>query len=178
MKRIQIAYVAIVLLVILVVVPSRSMALTPRCQVGNVSYKIPPQAAPAQRIQTATTVYGSCVTTGEDYYSIRVDLVDASSSSILSSNSTPIGYNATNFLVTVENTVTTPSNNGTWHFKVDVYVIRAGGTGGFFLLDYRSTANATIQVGTIPVPEFPQTAAFTLTVAVLAVALLRRRRHA
>ncbi len=172
-------YVAIALFIMIVLVPSRSIALTPRCQVGNISYAIPSQAAPHQRIETATSVKGSCASNGEDYYSIRVDLIDAPSSSIVSSNSTPIGYSATNFSVTVENTVITPSNNGTWHIDVDVYVIRAGGTSGFYLLDYRSTSNATIQIGLTSVPEYPQTPLFTLVIVLAAVAAtLRRRRNA
>jgi hypothetical protein len=53
------------------------------------------------------------------------------------------------------NSVTTPSSNGTWPLGIHVYVIRAGGTNGAYLLDYQTVNNATIQVGgATPVPEF------------------------
>jgi hypothetical protein len=139
---------------------------------------IPKQAAPSQRMETATTVSGSCESNGEDYYSIRVDLIDVPSTLIVSSNSTPIGYNATNFAITVENTVITPANNGTWHILLDVYVIRAGGTSGSFLLDYRTTTNATIQIGgAAPVPEYPGVPIFTVATAFMIVAVTLRRRR-
>jgi hypothetical protein len=181
LKKLRILYAPMTLLVITVLSLSHSVALAARCQVGNVTYSIPQQAAPAQRIETATTVDGSCVSDGEDYYSVRVDLVDAPSSSIVSSNSTPIGYDATNFTVTVENIATTPSNNGTWYIDVDVYVIRAGGTSGSYLLDYHTSSNATIQIGApTPVPEYSATAIFTLTIGfwVAVTAVWRRKRGA
>lgn len=146
-----------------------------------MNYSIPQQAGPGQRIETGTTVSGSCISDGEDYYSVRVDLIDVPSSLIVSSNSTPIGYNATNFTVTVENMVTTPSNNGTWHIDVDVYVIRAGGTSGSYLLDYRTTSDATILVGAVtPIPEFsgPPILIVALSLFAFATTILRRRRRA
>ena len=150
-----------------------------RCQVSKVAYSIPQEAAPAQSIQTRTTVTGSCYSDGEDYYSVRVDVIDVPSSAIWSSNSTPIGYNATNFTVTVENTVTTPSNNGSWHINLNVYVIRAGGTSGSYLLDYRTVGNATILVGSVtPIPEFPGAPMLFMlsTLFILTLFVLRHRR--
>ncbi|MGD0178094.1 MAG: hypothetical protein ABSA50_08430 [Candidatus Bathyarchaeia archaeon] len=125
-----------------------------RCQISNVSYAYPRQANPNEEIQVDTTVAGSCASTGLDYYSVRVDLVDMNSNYV-SSSSTPIGYSATNFTVVAINSVTTPSSNGTWPLGIHVYVIRAGGTNGFYLFDYQRVSNATIQVGSAtPVPEF------------------------
>ena len=181
MKSLRLIYAAIILVLIIVLSPARSVqALTPRCQVGNVVYSIPQQAAPRQHIETATTVSGSCVSNGEDYYSVRVDLIDVPSSRIVSSNSTPIGYNATKFTVKVENMVTAPSNNGTWHLNVDVYVIRAGGTSGFYLLDYRASSNATILIGApTPIPEFPLAPILTIAInfSVLVMTFRRRRKR-
>ena len=155
-----------------------SVAAT-RCQVSSPSYVVPSVAMPGQLIQTATSVSGSCTSNGEDYYSVRVDLVDANSGLILSDNSTPIGYNATHFTVTVENTATAPSTNGTWTLNIDVYVIRAGGTAGANLLDYKNSTSATIQVGgSMPTPEFPTTLSLTLAVGLWApLALLQVRKH-
>jgi len=125
-----------------------------RCQVSKISYAYTQYAAPAQQIQVNTTVAGSCTSNGDDYYSVRVDLVDKVSKSILSSSNTPIGYNAKNFTVTAKNGATAPSRNATWPLLVYVYVIRAGGTSGIYLFDYTSIGNATVQVGAVPVPEF------------------------
>jgi len=143
-----------------------------RCQVSKVSYAYPRLADSNQLIKVSATVAGSCVSTGEDYYSVRLDLVDMTSNSTITTitNSTPIGYNANNFTVTVEDFQTTPSVNGTWPIQVHVYVIRAGGTSGPTLLDYQTVTNATIQVGTTPVPEFNLGLSLTL-VASLIVAM-------
>ena len=168
---------ALVLILLTAFAPS-NLAMAARCQVSNVAYSIPQEAAPAQSIQTRTTVTGSCYSDGEDYYSVRVDLIDVPSSAIWSSNSTPIGYNATNFTVTVENIVTTPSTNGSWHINLNVYVIRAGGTSGSYLLDYRTVGNATILVGAAtPIPEFPGAILSMLTAfLILTLFVLTRRR--
>jgi len=179
MNSSRLAWATIFFLVI-VLARSSPIAFAARCQIRNVSYMIPLQAAPSQRIETASTVSGSCVSDGEDYYSIRVDLIDVPSSLIVSSNSTPIGYNATNFAVTVENMVTTPANNGTWHIVLNVYVIRAGGTSGSYLLDYRTRSNATIQIGgTTPVPEYSSAPILTVATAfmIVTVTLQRRRKR-
>jgi hypothetical protein len=179
MKSLQITGLTALLFIIAIMSLSHSNVDAARCQVRPPSYSLPSQAQPNQQVQSATTVDGSCGSNGEDYYSVRVDLIDVNSGLILSDNSTPIGYNATYFNVTVENRVTTPSTNGTWYLDIDVYVIRAGGTGGSYLLDYRNSTNATIQIGgTTPVPEFP--VAFGLTVATslsCAAVIMRKRRE-
>jgi len=147
--------------------------------VSSPSYNVPTTAEPGQRIQTATSVSGSCTSNGEDYYSVRVDLTDVNSGLIVSDNSTPIGYNATYFNVTVENSAITPSTNGTWNLKINVYVIRAGGTAGSNLLDYTNSTNATIQIGaSTPTPEFPTALSLTLAIGLWAtLAILRGRER-
>jgi hypothetical protein len=108
---------------------------------------------------------------------IRVDLVDIPSSSIVSSNSTSIGYQASNFTVTAENIVTTPANNGTWHVGIYLYVIREGGTAGSYLLDYQTVGNASIQIGPpAAVPEFPSGLTIGIVV-VLCSTVLSVNRH-
>jgi len=150
-----------------------------RCQISNVSYQYPSQASPDSEIQVDATVAGSCVTTGVDYYSVRVDLVDMNSNYIVSSSSTPIGYTATNFTVVAITSATTPSSNGTWPLGIHVYVIRAGGTNGAYLLDYQTIGNATIQVGSAtPVPEFNLGSGIIVFAALSAgIMILRTRRH-
>jgi len=147
-----------------------------RCQISGVSYNYPGEALPSQQIQVQTTVLGSCASNGEDYYAVRVDLVDLQSSYIISSSDTPIGHNATDFNVTAVNPVTTPASNMTWPLQIHVYVIRAGGTNGVYLLDYQTMSNATIQVGATPISESQLSPIFIVTSLVLAALVLSRRR--
>jgi len=148
-----------------------------RCQISGVSYNYPGEAMPSQQIEVQTTVLGSCASNGEDYYAVRVDLVDLQSSYIISSSDTPIGHNATNFNVTAVNPVMTPAANMTWPLQVHVYVIRAGGTNGIYLLDYQTVSNATIQVGAAPMPESQFSPMFIIvTTFVLAILVLNRYR--
>lgn len=162
------------ILAVLFLMMTVSAAAAARCQISNVSYSYPHQTDPDQRIIVYTTVTGSCVSTGEDYYSLRVDLVDMASNSIVR-NSTAIGYNASNFTVTAEDSVITPSLNGTWPLQANVYVIRAGGTSGASLLDYQTVGNVTILVGATPVPEFSVGLGFTVFVALVIGTLILSR---
>jgi hypothetical protein len=148
-----------------------------RCQISNVFYAYPQGAQPNQQINVSTNIAGSCASDGEDYYAVRVDLVDPSSGSIISSSDVPIGYNAKSFNVTTSNPATAPSVNGTWPLQIHVYVIRAGGTNGMYLLDYETVGNATIQVGSVAVPEFHfgwELAAVTTLIATSLILLQRR----
>ena len=148
-----------------------------RCEVTGVSYNYPAQAAPSGQIQVQTTVLGSCASNGEDYYAVRVDIVDLQSNYIISSSDTPIGHNATDFNVTAVNPVTTPATNMTWPLQIHVYVIRAGGTNGVYLLDYQTISNATIQISSTPMPESQFSPMFTIiTTLALATLVLYRRR--
>ena len=153
-----------------------SMVSGARCQISGVSYNYPGEALPSQQIQVQTTVLGSCASNGEDYYAVRVDLIDLQSSYIISSSDTPIGHNATDFNVTAVNPVTTPASNMTWPLQIHVYVIRAGGTNGMYLLDYQTMSNVTIQVGATPMPESQFSPMFIVTSLVLATLVLSRRR--
>jgi len=148
------------------------------CKITGVSYDYPREAQPGQRIRVNTTVNGSCVTDQMKYYSVRVDLVDLTSGNTITIGSSPIGYKAENFSVTVTDVATTPSTpNASWPVQVRVYVMNAGGgggPGGVYLIAYSSTANATIQISSAtPVPEIPSsvlTLAFVLAlVSVLSI---------
>lgn len=147
----------------------------------NVYYSYPSAASPSQHVDFATNVAGSCASDGEDYYAVRVDLIDQTSNFTISSSDTPIGYNATAFNVTAHNPATTPANNVSWPVEIHVYVIRAGGTNGLYLLDYQNSTIVTIQVGSIPTPEFHLNPAFeafaVLTAAVLFLKRVRGRKE-
>ena len=176
MQAWRISYAVLVLLVSLTLFVSSPSVFATRCQISNVSYGYPHQAATSQQILITSTVTGSCVSDGEEYYLVRVDIVDIPSSSIVSSNSTSIGYYATNFTVTAENIATTPANNGTWYIGIHVYVIREGGTGGSYLLDYRTVGDASIQIGPpTAVPEFPSGLIVGIVVVFCSAALIMNR---
>jgi hypothetical protein len=149
--------------------------LAVRCNIQNVSYSYPRAASPNQQIDVATGVAGSCASDGEDYYAVRVDLINEISNLTISSSDTPIGYNASAFNVTAHNTATTPAYNVSWPVEIHVYVIRAGGTNGQYLLDYQNSTIVTIQVGSIAIPEFHLNPAFE-AFAVLGAAILFLKR--
>ena len=160
---------------ILLLVTANSAVQATRCSISNVFYMYPHTATPGQQIDIATGVAGSCASDGEDYYAVRVDLIDGNSNLTISSSDTPIGYNASAFNVTAHNPATAPSSNTTWPVTIHVYVIRAGGTNGMYLLDYQNSTSITIQVGT-PVPEFSLNPGFmVLTVLGAAVMFLKKR---
>jgi hypothetical protein len=148
------------------------------CKITGVSYDYPREAQPGQRIQVKTTVNGSCVTDQMKYYSVRVDLVDLTSGNTITISSSPIGYRAENFSVTVTDVATTPSiQNASWPVQVRVYVMNAGGgggPGGIYLIAYSSTTNATIQISpAAPVPEIPSSVwMFALVLALMSVLLV------
>jgi len=157
-------------LTIVLMVTMNSSVSAARCRVSSLHYSYPSVAAPSVPVDFATSISGSCASDGEDYYAVRVDLTDLTSNLIISSSDTPIGYNASMFNVTGHNTVTTPPSNMSWPVQIHVYVIRAGGTSGQYLLDYQNSTTAIIQVGPIAVPEFhlnPAFEAFTLLTATL-----------
>jgi hypothetical protein len=166
---------SLILGLLLVLVGSTVSAV--RCQIAGVSYTYPGQALPSQQIQVETRIAGSCISNGQDYYAVRVDLVDTQSSYIVSSSSTPIGHNATDFNVTAVNPVMTPAANMTWPLQIHVYVIRAGGTNGMYLLDYQTVSNATIQVGTTAMPEFHFSPGITITFILVATSLILYRHR-
>ncbi|HUK50409.1 MAG TPA: hypothetical protein VLV18_05190 [Terriglobales bacterium] len=169
------------LLAVLFLVVARPNVSAARCNVSNVSYSYPQSAAPSQQIEFATGVVGSCVSNGEDYYAVRVDLIDLTSNLTISSSDTPIGYNASAFNVTAHNLVSTPASNVTWPVQIHLYVIRAGGTNGAYLLDYQNSTNVQIQVGSTTLPEFrfePELEAFSaliVTVLILNRVKVRQR---
>lgn len=132
---------------ILLLLSSNPLASASLCQLSNLTLTYPHQALSNQQIQVSTTVEGSCVSDGEDYFSVRADLVDELTNSTPSTNSVPVGYNATHFSVTVENVAVTPQENVTWPLEVDVYVFESGGVTGKYLL---AVENLTVQVGSMP----------------------------
>ena len=181
MRR-EIVVLFVLLLSVLLIITTNSSVFATRCNVRNVYYSYPSAASPSQHVDVATNVAGSCASDGEDYYAVRVDLIDQTSNFTISSSDTPIGYNATAFNVTAHNPATTPANNVSWPVEIHVYVIRAGGTNGLYLLDYQNSTIVTIQVGSIPIPEFHLNPAFeafaVLTSAVLFLKRFRGRKEA
>jgi len=170
-SALQVTLIALVMVLAI----SGSTARASLCQTVTVSSTYPHQASPGQRIQLETTVAGSCTSDGEDYFSVRVDLANSVSKSIISSNSTAIGYNANNFSVSVENFATAPMDNGTWSIEVNTYMAQAGGVSGKYLLN---ATTATIQVGDTPLPEFQLSGAAVFILALSAIPLTLWQRKA
>jgi len=175
LKR-EFALLLSLLLSILLLVTMNSAVQAARCSISKVSYMYPHTAAPGQQIDVTTGVVGSCASDGEDYYAVRVDLIDGNSNLIISSSDTPIGYNASAFNVTAHNAATAPSSNATWPVNIHVYVVRAGGTNGMYLLDYQNSTSITIQVGATPVPEFGLNPGITALAALSAAVLLLKKK--
>lgn len=163
------------IVVTLILALSSSTAAGSLCQTVKVSSTYPNQASPSEQMQVITTVAGSCTSDGEDYFSVRVDLLDGTSNTLLSANSAKIGYEANNFSVTVQNGATAPSTNQTWPLEIQTYLIQAGGASGQSLLN--STV-VTIQVGgDTPLPEFQITAPLVFLAVFGAVSVIMFRRR-
>ncbi|HUK29415.1 MAG TPA: hypothetical protein VLV31_13405 [Candidatus Acidoferrales bacterium] len=152
---------------------STSTAEASLCQTVNVSSSYPHQSTPLTQVQIATTVAGSCASDGEDYFSVRVDLLDRISGTVLSANSASIGYNATSFSVTIQNGATTPATNQTWAVVVNTYLIQAGAVSGQSLLN---STSITIQIGATPLPEFQNnTPVLTSLVFAAAIGIISKK---
>jgi len=143
------------------------------CQTIRVLTGYPHSVSPNRNVSVTTTVAGSCTSDGEDYFAVRVDLADNVSDTILSSNSTPIGYNANNFSVAVQNTATSPKNNQTWTINVSTYLVEAGGTSGKYLLN---STDIAIQVGGSPLPEFQPAPLLILVLAAIGLVSPRLKK--
>jgi len=146
------------------------------CQTVGASTNYPQSALPNRDVPVLTTVAGSCTSDGEDYFAVRVDLVDRASNLVLSSNSTPIGYNANNFTVSVRNNALSPTGNESWAINVNTYMVEAGGTSGKYLLN---STTITIQIGEAPLPEFQAEPILILALVVLGlvVTLVKQPRR-
>lgn len=142
------------------------------CQTVGTSSSYAHSALPGQLVRVTTTIAGSCTSDGEDYFAVRVDLVDGASKLVLSSNSTPIGYNANNFSVSVHNAALSPRSNETWTVIVNTYLIQAGAASGKYLLN---STTITIQIG-YPIPEFQPAPILVLVLAAMALISSRRLR--
>jgi len=151
---------------LIISMPSANATL---CQKVAVSINYPRQADENQVVRVSSTVAGSCVSDGADYFAVRADLVDNFTGAILGSNSTPIGYDANNFSVTVWNAAVTPKSNESWPVAVNTYLIQAGAASGKYLLN---ETTITIQVGDMPLPEFPINPPYVFAVALMMAALL------
>ena len=167
--KVHVAVCVILIAVIAFLISSMPPANATLCQKTAVSFSYPRQASENQVVRISSMVAGSCVSDGEDYFAVRVDLVDNFTGAILASNSTPIGYDANNFSVTVWNAAVTPKSNESWPVVVNTYLIQAGATSGKYLLNENTI---TIQVGDIPLPEFPFNPPYALAVALITAALL------
>jgi len=169
----KLALASAVLVTVTLIILSAPSATASLCQTIQVSFAYPRQALPNRSVPITTTVAGSCTSDGEDYFGLRVDVLDGVSHGVLSSNSTPIGYNANNFSVNVENAAVSPANNQSWPLQINTYLIQAGGTSGKYLLN---ATTITIQVGDSPLPEIPLSSSPLMALVLIAVTMSLTRR--
>ena len=141
------------------------------CETIRTSTEYPQSALPSQVVSVTTSVSGSCTSDGEDYFGVRVDLVDSVSGMVLSSNSTAIGYNANNFSVNVHNAATTPKDNQSWAINMNTYLIQAGAASGKYLLN---STELRIQIGVKPLPELRPAPSFIMLLTVVGLVLAWR----
>ena len=150
--------------------PSAAASL---CHGVTILLNYPHEVSENQRVQVSAMIAGSCVSDGEDYFGVRIDLVDNFTHAVLSSNSTPIGYNANNFSVIVTNGVIAPNLNETWSVGVNTYLIQAGAISGAYILNATSIA---IHVGDSPMPELPISTSLVLAAMLLFATVTVSRR--
>jgi len=141
------------------------------CETIRTSTEYPQSALPSQVVSVTTSVSGSCTSDGEDYFGVRVDLVDSVSGMVLSSNSTAIGYNANNFSVNVHNAATTPKDNQSWAINMNTYLIQAGAASGKYLLN---STELRIQIGVKPLPELRPAPSFIILLTMVGLVLAWR----
>jgi len=178
-SRFMTVYALIFLFALMILVFGNTPVSATLCRISGVSYNFPREAMPGAQVHVDTTVAGSCAANGQQYYLLRANLIEKSSTRLLSSNQTPIGYDAENFTVTVTNLATTPLGaNFTWPLEVDVYVINAGSGGGSYMYDYSTKANISIEVGPTAMPEFPrQTPVVVLLAGTIALTFFITKRQ-
>ncbi len=149
---------------------STSNVAAQSCQKVTVSSNYPKQATPNAQVQVTTTIDGTCLSGPEDYFSVRVDITDSVSKALLSSESAPLGYATTNFSVSVQNSASTPADNGTWLIEIDSYLFIDGQA------SHLNSTMGTIQVGGTPVPEFPPEFSLVLLLTITAALSLYGRK--
>jgi hypothetical protein len=178
----------VIILLFLELITARSTVGASYCQIASVSFNYPSQVVTDQKFSVSSTVKGSCAA-GDDYpYSVRVDVIDKNSGHLISSSGSHIvGYNASNFSVTLSNSVTAPGvPTQAWNIEIVLAVLVTTTIGpqdatGYIIRDYSTIGYATIQVGsTQAVSEFPAvnpviSLSFALALAV-ALMLARSRK--
>jgi len=115
------------------------------CPINNMSYNYPQEISPNQSFTTSVMVSGVCAPDDAYYYSIRSDL-NSQYGSVLSEQSTPIGYSqGQHWNITAVNQVTAPATSGSWPIIYTVYIF--ADVGGGFTIDSVTYKPITILVG-------------------------------
>lgn len=116
------AYAILLLAVLLfVTVPSTAQAQYIPCTIANLVVIRPDSVPAGQTLTTSTSMTASCDNSAP--YTLRVDLVDQRTGTVLSSVKLP--FYATNSGVTkpINNTATAPSSTGPWVLQIQAYLI-------------------------------------------------------
>jgi len=91
------------------------------CHITNLRIDHPDSVQAGITLQVTSTLTASCDPNA--FYLIRVDLVDTSTSSVLSTVSNPYYPTSSSFTVTVVNEASARAVTGSWALKVEAYVI-------------------------------------------------------
>jgi hypothetical protein len=91
------------------------------CHIANLRIDHPDSVQAGLALQVTSTLTASCIPNA--FYLVRVDLVEAGTSSVLSTVSNPYYPTSSSFTTTIVNEVSARTITGSWALKVEAYVI-------------------------------------------------------
>jgi hypothetical protein len=124
------------------------------CHIANLRIDHPESVQAGLTLQVTSTLTASCDPNA--FYLVRVDLVDASTSSVLSTVSNPYYPTSSSFTTTLVNEASARMATGSWALKVEAYVINGASgqvvasTSELFTVNVApySPPTTTVQTGT------------------------------
>lgn len=121
LKRNTLLVNVVIVIVILGLSSQLSLAQFIPCRIVNLKLTLPDVVQAGQPFQITTTLTISCDPSVLPV--VRVDLVDASTSKILTTTSMPYYPSSSSFIVPVVSQTTARSSSGSWGLQVQAYVI-------------------------------------------------------
>ncbi|MGA2626300.1 MAG: zinc ribbon domain-containing protein [Candidatus Bathyarchaeia archaeon] len=121
LKRTLILVCLFIAIIIVGVNPQLSLAQFIPCRIVNLNLTLPNIVQAGQPFQITTTLTVSCDPSVLPV--VRVDLVDATTSQILSTTTLPNSPSSSSFIVPVVNRATARSSPGSWALQVEGYVL-------------------------------------------------------
>ncbi len=130
LKRKSLLVSLVVATIVLGLSPQLSFAQFIPCRIVNLKLTLPDLVQAGQPFQITTTLTVSCDPSVVPV--VRVDLVDATTSKILTTTSIPYYPSSSSFIVPVDSQSTARSSPGSWALQVQAYVVNGinGATAG------------------------------------------------